>query len=73
MRPGDRFHPLGSPGSKKISDFLTDVKAGFAEKPGIVITDDLGIVWLVGFRISQRVRIDEETRNVIIVQKLGLG
>lgn len=73
VRPGDRFHPLGSPGSKKISDFLTDVKAGFAEKPGIVITDDLGIVWLVGFRISQRVRIDEETRNVIIVQKLGLG
>jgi tRNA(Ile)-lysidine synthase len=68
-RAGERFHPLGSSGSKKISDFLTDVKAGFAEKPATIIADDLGIIWLVGFRVSQRVRIDEETKNILVLAR----
>jgi tRNA(Ile)-lysidine synthase len=66
---GERFHPLGSLGSKKVSDFLTDVKASFAEKPATAVADDQGIIWLVGFRVSQRVRIDEKTKNVLILTR----
>jgi len=71
VKDGDRFCPLGSPGTKKISDFLTDVKAGWAEKPAIVITDDNGIVWLTGWRIDERVRVNAGTKKIIRLRKMS--
>lgn len=64
-RPGDRFHPLGAAGSKKVGDFLTDHKAGAAARPAVVVADEVGLVWLVGGRIDERVRIGTDTRTVL--------
>jgi tRNA(Ile)-lysidine synthase len=65
---GERFWPLGSSGSKKVGDFLTDVKAGFAARPAMVVADEKGIVWLAGRRVDNRVRIDERTKNILIIK-----
>ena len=53
-RAGDRIHPLGFKGSKKIQDILTDAKVPRAERAGIpVVTYGDEIVWLPGYRVAQ--------------------
>ena len=65
-RPGDRFFPLGAPGSKKLSDFLTDSKVGPQDRQKVaVLCDQLGPVWVIGHRIDDRVKITALTRRVI--------
>lgn len=64
--PGDRFRPLGSPGSKKLSDFFIDAKVSPEDRgAAVAVCDADGIVWLVGHRIDHRVRITSETRSVL--------
>ena len=61
-RDGDRMRPLGMPGSKKVSDILTDARVPSSRRrQELVVEDANGIIWLVGHRIDQRVRIVEPT------------
>ncbi len=63
---GDSFVPLGMKGEKKISDFLTDVKAdSLNKKDYLVLTNRNRIVWLVGFRIAEEFRVKTNTRNIL--------
>jgi tRNA(Ile)-lysidine synthase len=71
-RDGERFHPLGAPGSKKVNDFLTDVKAGWSARPAMVITDEKGIIWLAGRRIDERVKADRNTKKVLGISAVFL-
>jgi tRNA(Ile)-lysidine synthase len=65
-RPGDRFLPLGAPGSKKLSDFLIDAKIGPQERQRVaVLCDQLGPIWVIGHRIDDRVKITALTRRVL--------
>jgi tRNA(Ile)-lysidine synthase len=64
-RDGDRFWPLGSSGHKSVGDFLTDVKAGMNARPTTVVTDDEKIIWVVGRRIDERVRVDATTQTIL--------
>jgi tRNA(Ile)-lysidine synthase len=65
-RPGDRFFPLGAPGSKKVSDFLIDRKVKPLERNNIaVLCDQLGPIWIVGHRIDDRVKLTSMTRKVL--------
>lgn len=65
-RPGDRFIPLGAPGSKKLSDFLTDAKVDAAARERVaVLCDQLGPVWVIGHRIDDRVKMTALTRRVL--------
>jgi tRNA(Ile)-lysidine synthase len=59
-RPGDRFHPLGAPGEKKLKDFLIDRKIDQARRDTIplLICDD-EIVWVAGVEISERFKVGE--------------
>ncbi|MBN1115297.1 MAG: tRNA lysidine(34) synthetase TilS [Oligoflexia bacterium] len=67
-RKGDRFTPLGTAGSKKLSDFFIDSKIPFNERWRIpVIEDKNNILWVVGHRISEHYRINYECRNVLMV------
>jgi len=65
-RSGERFFPLGAPGSKKLSDFLTDNKVAPAERERVaVLCDHLGPIWVIGHRIDDRVKLTELTRRVL--------
>jgi tRNA(Ile)-lysidine synthase len=66
IRPGDRFVPLGMTGSKKVGDYLTDRKLDRVYRDEVpVVCDSRGIVWLVGYEIASRVKIDDKTRKVL--------
>jgi len=65
-RDGDAFRPLGAGGRKKVGDFLTDLKAPVGERErALIIAVGEEPVWVVGYRIDDRVRITEETRRVV--------
>ncbi|MFQ6007457.1 MAG: tRNA lysidine(34) synthetase TilS [Candidatus Zixiibacteriota bacterium] len=66
---GDRFTPLGVNGTKKVGDYLTDRKVAPVFRDEIpVVCDQKGIVWLVGFEIADRVKIDSATQKVIEIE-----
>lgn len=65
-RPGDRFVPLGAPGSKKLSDFLIDAKVSPKARARVaVLCDQLGPIWIIGHRLDDRVKMTELTRQVL--------
>lgn len=65
-RPGDRFFPLGAPGSKKVSDFLIDAKVDPQARERVaVLCDQLGPIWIIGHRIDDRVKLTTMTRQVL--------
>lgn len=72
-RPGDRFFPLGAPGSKKLSDFLTDGKVSPPDRERVaVLCDQLGPIWVIGHRIDDRVKLTALTRRVIHLRARSL-
>ena len=69
MKPGDRFKPLGSKGNKKLSDYLIDKKLPRALRNEILLVcDKKGIIWLSGFEIANRVKIDKLTKKVLKIE-----
>ncbi len=72
-RRGERFFPLGAPGTKKLSDYLTDAKVPPGERVRIVIVcDQLGPIWVVGHRIDDRVKLTAKTRRVLHLEARDL-
>ncbi len=68
-RPGDRFLPLGSKGTKTISDFFTDNKVPVCERDKIpIVTSKHHPVWVVCLRVDERVKVVEETNNLLILK-----
>lgn len=54
-RPGDRFRPLGSPGSRKLSDFFTDIKLPRRLRATCPLVLSGGrVVWVAGHRLDER-------------------
>ena len=65
-RDGDRFEPLGAGGSKKVGDFLTDLKVPADERARVMLVTSSGQpIWLVGHRIDERVKLTGSTRRVL--------
>lgn len=53
-RPGDRMAPLGSPGSRKVKDILTDLKiSGFTREGVMALEMDGKILWLAGILLDK--------------------
>lgn len=71
LRPwerGDRFIPLGMSGHKLVSDYLIDAKVDRFEKEHTFVIASAGeIVWLVGHRIAETVRISQNTKEVLLL------
>jgi len=71
VRPGDRFHPLGAPGTRKLQDFLVDEKVPREDRPRVVILECEGeIVWVAGMRIAESFKVREDTVRVAVL-KMG--
>jgi tRNA(Ile)-lysidine synthase len=72
-RPGDRFAPLGLGGEKKLKDFYIDERVPFYDRDRIpLLCDRQKIIWIVGLRLSDAVRVTSETKRVLIMRKEGL-
>ncbi len=68
-KPGDRFWPLGAQGVKKIKDFFIDNKVPVMERDTVpIVTMNGEPIWLVGFRIDDRIRVSEETTNLLVMK-----
>lgn len=68
---GDWFRPLGMKGKKKLSDFMIDHKIPLNLKDRIfVLVSGEAIAWVIGYRIDDRFKITEATRQVFqIIQQ----
>lgn len=65
-RVGDCFHPLGLKGRKKLKDFFIDEKIPLGERERIpLLISGKDIVWVVGYRISDLVKISTHTERVL--------
>ena len=65
-REGDRFHPIGMKGEKKLSDFLVDRKVPLDRKRQVmVVTDGEAIIWVCGMRLDERFRVGKEARKIL--------
>jgi len=66
---GDRFYPLGMGHSKKLSDFLIDIKVpiNFKERIQVLVSEG-NVVWVVDHRIDDRYKVTEETKNVLEIK-----
>ena len=71
-RTGDWFVPFGMRGRKKLSDFFADQKMIRWEKsqqPLLCAGDS--IIWVVGRRVDDRFRVEETTKIIFSVKKMG--
>jgi len=63
---GDHFIPLGSRGSTKLKKFFIDNKVPKAVRDRVpILTDDKRIVWVVGYRIGDEVKITDGTKKIL--------
>ena len=64
-QPGDFFYPLGMQQRKKLSDFLVDCKVPRPNKEAIyVMLSGAEVVWVMGYRITDRFKITHTTQMV---------
>lgn len=63
---GDQFIPLGSRGSTKLKKFFIDNKVPKAVRDRVpILTDSKRIVWVVGYRIGDEVKITDGTKKIL--------
>lgn len=63
---GDKFSPIGMQGTKKISDYLNDMKIDSSEKKNqLVLVNNRKIVWVIGKRLDDRYKITKKTKKVL--------
>ena len=65
-RPGDRLHPVGVGGSKKVQDILVDRKVPRWERDAVpVVASPQGVLWVVGHAVDERLRAEKDTEKVL--------
>jgi tRNA(Ile)-lysidine synthase len=68
-RPGDRFQPFGMRQTKKLQDFMVDsrIPRSWRDRVPLVCSPEQ-ILWLVGWRIDDRVKVTEHTKDILHLQ-----
>ncbi|MGB1127512.1 MAG: tRNA lysidine(34) synthetase TilS [Opitutales bacterium] len=66
-QPGDRFRPLGAPGSRKLKDWFIDRRIPKKERKQlpVVTTADGEVIWVPGFPPADRLKIDKGTKKAL--------
>jgi len=73
-KPGDRFHPLGMAGEKKLQDFMVDEHIPSDARDRIpLVCSSSHIVWVAGWRVDDRVKVTADTRDVLRLEWLREG
>ncbi len=67
--PGDRFTPLGATGSQKLKKFFIDHQIPRQTRAmAPVLSDQQRIIWLVGQRIDDEVKVTEDTSQILKIE-----
>lgn len=70
-KPGDRFRPLGMKGEKSLQDFFVDAKVPEEERDEVpIVSSSDHVVWIVGSRIDDRVKVTPSTKDVLCLRFL---
>jgi tRNA(Ile)-lysidine synthase len=77
-RPGDRFHPAGLGGRKKLQDFFVDRKIARDDRdrvPIVTVSEDDSdrIVWVAGHRIDEAFRVTDPGQGMLLLKLKALG
>ena len=64
---GDRFHPLGAPGSSKVGDLFTNRRVPRDQRAHrlVAVAPDSSILWLHGWPCGHAFRITDATRRFL--------
>ena len=69
LQPGERFHPYGGPGRKKISRYFNDLKIPPKERPGWPILLSEGkVVAVLGLQLDHNFRISTNTSKALLIR-----
>ena len=69
-RSGDKFYPLKMKGLKKVKDFFIDNKIPKSHRDliPILVDNEDQIVWIMGMRLDDRVKINSDTKKVLCIK-----
>lgn len=68
---GDKFKPFGMNGFKKVSDYFKDIKLSLFEKKDVwILENTTHIIWIIGYRMDDRCKVTQQTRNIVQVSFL---
>ena len=72
-QPGDRFQPLGMDLPKKLQRFMVDAKIPLLWRERIpIVCSPQQIIWVVGWRIDDRVKVTEATKEILRLEFIRL-
>ncbi len=66
-RPGDRFHPLGAPGGRKLKEFFIDRKVPRHQRDRTALLVDAAgrIAWVVGHEIAEPFKLTGARERIL--------
>jgi tRNA(Ile)-lysidine synthase len=68
-QPGDRFHPLGAPGQKKLKKYFIDQKIPLPDRDQIpLVLAGEEIIWVAGRQQAHACRLTEETERILVLR-----
>ena len=69
-KEGDRYHPLGAPGKKKLKEIMRAKGIPTQErKKRPVFLSGKDIVWVLGLPVSEKYKVCDTTKDVFMIQK----
>ncbi|HOP74036.1 MAG TPA: tRNA lysidine(34) synthetase TilS [Bacillota bacterium] len=74
-QPGDVFRPFGMTGSQKLHDFFINQKISrrLRGKIPLLLTSDDRIIWVVGYRMADDVKVTQKTQNIWRISAVSTG
>ncbi|MBI2178448.1 MAG: tRNA lysidine(34) synthetase TilS [Candidatus Tectomicrobia bacterium] len=68
-RAGDRFHPAGAPGGRKLKEYFIDRKVPRGERERIPLLAVGGeVAWVIGHQVSEKFRARPDSRRLIVLR-----
>ena len=68
-QPGDKFQPLGMNQPKKVGEFMIDAKIPQSWRQQIpLVCSPSRILWVVGWRIDERVKVTDATKQILCLK-----
>jgi tRNA(Ile)-lysidine synthase len=69
--PGDKYRPLGAPGSKKLKEIFRAKKIPRADRDSLpVFLSGKNIAWVPGLPVAERFRLEPRTAKVFVIEKV---